>query len=612
MTGRPKVARSKFNSSSLSISLSLANLDPGSFVARMKKTLQMDKVSEDVPLVEQGLDSLMAVEVRTWFLKELDMDMPVLKILAGGSINDLVSDAAQRQTVVSLDGDGDSPSPADIATSTTSAEDPSQGASGTPASTVADPGSPSGKDQTVHDSSSLVPDQEIRAKLSYGQTRFWFLQNLLADKKALNMAVMFQLKGPLRVDAFEQALDVVAQRHEAMRTRIVDDAGDDDEDDEEDDDDDDGNLNDEPLQGIAPRSTVHLERIDITSPEQAQVELQRMHDHEWDLHSWESVKVRLLRLSNTVHYVVVGSHHITMDGLSFSVLFVDLEAAYSGRRPLQPLPATSQPRAFASQQRRDYESGRMKQSIEFHREALPRDAFIAPIPLFPFAKSTTRPTLTHYRLHQARAVLDRTQSNSLKQLARAARATTFHVYLALLQTHVFRLLPRAATDHLCIGIADANRLDQNFIGTMGFLLNLLPIHFARSDAEDPVPFDTLVRTTRDKTYAALAHSQVPFDVLLRELDVPRSPHHAPLFQVFVDYRQVVRDRSQFGECALDGEQWINAQTGYDLRLEITEDVSGETRLELNLQNALYSLESTEWMLKGFVDLIGDMCKDVAV
>lgn len=564
----------------------------------MKKTLQMEKVSEDVPLVEQGLDSLMAVEVRTWFLKELDMDMPVLKILAGGTINDLVSDAAQRQTIASLKG-GDLPSPADIFTSATSTEGPSRGASGTPASTIADPDSPSGKDQAVQDP-ALVPDEEIRAKLSYGQARFWFLQNLLADKKALNMAVMFQLTGRLRVDAFKRALEAVAQRHEAMRTRIVDNE-----------DDDDGNLDDEPMQGIAPRSTVHLEKIDITSPEQAQVELQRMHDWDWDLQSWESVKVRLLRLSSTVHYVVVGSHHITMDGLSFSVLFVDLEAAYSGRA-LTPLPTTSQPRAFAVQQRRDYESGRMKQSIEFHREALPRDAFITPIALFSFAKVTTRPPLTHFRLHQARAVLDRTQSNSLKQLAKAARATTFHVYLALLQSHIFRMLPSAATDHLCIGIADANRIDQKFIGTMGFLLNLLPIYFTRRDSEDTVPFDKLVRTTRDKTYAALAHSQVPFDVLLRELDVPRSPHYAPLFQVFVDYRQVVRDRSQFGECALDGEQWINAQTGYDLRLEITEDVNGETRLELNLQEALYSQGSTEWMLKGFVDLIGDMCKEIAV
>jgi acyl carrier protein len=41
-------------------------------------------------LIDLGVDSLVGVELRTWLLKELSVDMPVLKILGGASASDLV------------------------------------------------------------------------------------------------------------------------------------------------------------------------------------------------------------------------------------------------------------------------------------------------------------------------------------------------------------------------------------------------------------------------------------------------------------------------------------------------------------------------------------------
>lgn len=43
-----------------------------------------------------GVDSLVAVEVRSWFLKELTVDVPVMKILGGDSITDLVEFVTQK------------------------------------------------------------------------------------------------------------------------------------------------------------------------------------------------------------------------------------------------------------------------------------------------------------------------------------------------------------------------------------------------------------------------------------------------------------------------------------------------------------------------------------
>ena len=47
-------------------------------------------------LLELGIDSLVAVDIRAWFVTELRVDMPILKILGGSTIIDLVNDAVIR------------------------------------------------------------------------------------------------------------------------------------------------------------------------------------------------------------------------------------------------------------------------------------------------------------------------------------------------------------------------------------------------------------------------------------------------------------------------------------------------------------------------------------
>ncbi|RHZ43317.1 uncharacterized protein CDV56_101073, partial [Aspergillus thermomutatus] len=572
------------------------------FIARLKRTLQIppeESVNENVSLVEQGVDSLMAVEVRTWFLRELGVDMPVLKVLAGGNIQDLVHDAIQRLPpggahLPGIDNGVSNPDSEDSGTNALSSDhESSQIGQTTPASTPtygSDDRVPASKqlltDASVSNLQGLDSPTEITAPLSFGQNRLWFLQHYLEDKKTFNMAVMFQLTGALRIDDLSRALQVVAQRHEILRTRIVPY------------DDDDNDSDGTPRQGILSHPVIHLERKSVTQDE-IEGELQRMHDHEWDLHSWQAIKIRLLSVSQTLHYVLIGAHHITLDGWSFSMFFVDLEAAYSGK-PLSPLPATSQYRSFAAQQHNDYENGRMQRSIDFNRKTIP--GHLQPIPLFSFAKVSTRPSTMRYSLHEVQAQLEPARSDRIKQLARQCQSTTFHVYLATLQLQIFRLLPNLMD--FCIGLADANCLDPKFMGTIGFLLNLLPIHFRRSP--DGTRFREVVQATRDKVYGILEHSQLPFDVLLNELNIPRSADHTPLFQVFVDYRQIVQDRVMFGECKVGEERWCNARTGYDLRLEVTENPNGETLLRLGLQDSLYYAESAKMFLDSFLTLLDEV------
>ncbi|OJJ42361.1 hypothetical protein ASPZODRAFT_170169 [Penicilliopsis zonata CBS 506.65] len=70
------------------------------FVAYLKRLLRIpsaETVDELVPLVDRGVDSLVAVDLRAWFTKELQADIPTLKILNGGSVRDLVREAVEQE-----------------------------------------------------------------------------------------------------------------------------------------------------------------------------------------------------------------------------------------------------------------------------------------------------------------------------------------------------------------------------------------------------------------------------------------------------------------------------------------------------------------------------------
>lgn len=68
-----------------------------SFISKLERILQTSRehIHTSQPLLALGVDSLMAVEVRSWFLSELEVDVPVLKVLGGASIADLCVEASK-------------------------------------------------------------------------------------------------------------------------------------------------------------------------------------------------------------------------------------------------------------------------------------------------------------------------------------------------------------------------------------------------------------------------------------------------------------------------------------------------------------------------------------
>jgi hybrid polyketide synthase/nonribosomal peptide synthetase ACE1 len=171
---------------------------------------------------------------------------------------------------------------------------------------------------------------------------------------------------------------------------------------------------------------------------------------------------------------------------------------------------------------------------------------------------------------------------------------------------LFRL---GGIDDLTIGIADENRNDDYVMGTIGLFLNLLTLRFRH---EPNQKFADAIVEARMKTYGALEHSRLPFDVLLKELKVPRSSSYSPIFQAFFDYRQGAQEKQAFGNCEFQVETVHPGRTAYDITLDVTDSASNSTLVMFRTQTSLYDQAATDLLMKTYTNLLEVFSRDVSL
>jgi hybrid polyketide synthase/nonribosomal peptide synthetase ACE1 len=602
-------------------SQSYAKNHPDCFSEKLGVILQLgdQAVDHDAPLNELGIDSLVAVEVRAWFLKELKVDIPVLKIIGGASPTELCQKALELlpQAVLAgidapkaevpkpvakldlkvplqqKDEDSSSSSNASKANSTPGSMSPTIETPSTAQSSV---GSEVGdgdvfiaKSQKANAKADAFPPERRPQKflksvpISLAQSRYWFLQHLLADQSTHNVATYYRITGDLRVNDLTRAIRLVCSRHESLRTCFVADQ----------------TAEGEASQKVMPSSPLRLEIKNIESEEDVAIEYAKIRSYELDLETGDLLKLVLLTLSPSVHFLLMNYHHIIMDGISWQVFLADLQKAYNGE-PLGAPPR--QYPEFSVAQRKALESGAMDEQLNYWRQTFPSSDPPTVLPLLPMARVSARKSMKIYDTHQVEFRLEPALLERVKSFSKANGASPFHLYLAAFKAMLFSFMD--APD-LTIGVADAGRSEPNLQGSVGFFLNLLPLRFRRQDSQQ---FTNAMVEARNIHYAALENSRIPFDVLLAELNVARSSSYSPIFQAFLDYRQGFPTKHPFGNTEFEIKTVNHGQSAYDITLDVT-DSAVDTIVMIRAQKILYDMTATVLFSETFTHFLDTLTSD---
>jgi amino acid adenylation domain-containing protein len=424
--------------------------------------------------------------------------------------------------------------------------------------------------------------------LSFAQQRLWFLDQLEPGNPLYNNPAAIRLTGPLDPKALEQALNEIVGRHEILRTTFK-------------------MADGQPVQVIAPKLILTFPVVDLrTKPDvEREDEIMRLATEEarkpFNLSEGPLLRVILMKLTEDEHVVLLTMHHIVSDGWSVAVLIREVAALYEAftsgaRMPLPELPI--QYVDFAVWQRQWLTGKRLDEQLAYWKRHLAGAA-----PTLELPADRPRPAAQTYRGATRFFNLPVEIFRALKELSRQNDATLFMTLLAAFQTLLYRY---SGQEDFCVGAAVANRNRVETEGLIGFFVNMLALRCHLSG--DP-SFRQLLERARETTLGALAHQDLPFEMLVEELQPQRNRSHTPLFQVIFDLNNAAPGAMGAWELANLKAEALQLEAGVahaDLVMSLMENgdaLSGKLRYNIDIFDAATierMLEHFQVLLKGVV------------
>ena len=349
--------------------------------------------------------------------------------------------------------------------------------------------------------------------LSFAQERLWFLERMGAADTTYNMPpTALRLLGKLHVESLQRSFAELIHRHEILRTRFAIRDG-------------------APVQVIEAHPGFTLEVEDMTDlpaagardPLQRRVQAEALKT--FDLVSGPAFRVRLIRLDEREHVLLLTMHHIIADGWSMGVLGRELSTLYAsyvqGREsPLPQLPV--QYADYALWQRQWLQGESLQEQLSYWKARLAG----AP-PVLELPTDRPRPAVASFKGATRSFALSEELSAGIRELARREGVTLYMLILAAFQVLLGRW--SGQTD-IVVGSPIAGRTRPQLEPLIGLFINTLLL---RTDLSADPPFRELLRQVKATALGAYAHQELPFERLVAELKPERDLSRQLLFQVIL-------------------------------------------------------------------------------
>ncbi|RAW82688.1 non-ribosomal peptide synthetase, partial [Photorhabdus laumondii] len=418
---------------------------------------------------------------------------------------------------------------------------------------------------------AIVPlSREDQLPLSFAQQRLWFLAQLNGVSETYHIPLALRLRGRLDITAWQQALDTLFARHEALRSVFV-------------------AVDGQPQVELLPASSgLLMKKYDLRDMPDVDEQLASLSAQEanapFDLARGPLIRSSLVQLADDDHVFLLIQHHIVSDGWSLGILKSELEALYSAHLNQQPdplPPLTIQYPDYAAWQRQWLSAERIQSQSDYWRARLVDAPVLLDLP-------TDRPRSPQQLFAGALLPvnLDAELTRSLKRLSEQQGVTLFMTVLAAWVTVLSRL---SGQEDLVIGTPSAGRGRQEVESLIGFFVNTLALRVDLSGTPSVVELLARVRQT---ALAAQEHQDLPFEQVVEIVQPPRRLAHTPLFQVMFAWQNNGNTEWQLPGLAVSPVEQAFDVVKFDLELNLFE-VEGRIVGYLNYATALFDQATIE-------------------
>ncbi|NOU50884.1 amino acid adenylation domain-containing protein [Pseudoalteromonas sp. JBTF-M23] len=357
----------------------------------------------------------------------------------------------------------------------------------------------------------IAASSATRGVVSFQQQRMWLVDTLRSGAIEYHLARSFVMKGPLQLATFQQALTHVIDQNEVLKTTYA-------------------KHGDTLYQHVMPDFELPLSIVDHTlqhvTPNRDNTNIiTQFINRPFNLSSEPPLRLLLQKYSSEHFELTIVIHHIAADGWSIALFCQHIAVHYAGLQSQKTLPV--QPNKlryidFACWQRHMLNEQNLALLAQWWQNRL-KDC--QPNVTFALDNPRAQHMAISAKLHVSH--IDSELCGKIEDLAKQLGTTPFTIIYSAFS--ILLAFHGNETDTL-IGTPIANREHEQTSELIGFIANTVLL---RHQVDYTQSFSNCVTKVKSIMTDAFAHSQLPFEVLLDSLDVPRHANQPPLINVFL-------------------------------------------------------------------------------
>ncbi len=313
---------------------------------------------------------------------------------------------------------------------------------------------------------------------------------------AYHMVAAYDVTGGLRADLLDEALRLLVRQHEALRTVFC-------------------MIDGEPRQIVLPECELGV-RVVLDARDGV--------ERPFDLEHGPLLRVLLEPRDERRWRLLLVMHHLIGDGWSFGVLVNELTTRYGELADGRMVPVTGPRPQFADFVRWEADAvpaAEIDRQVRYWRTQFSGTS--ADLELCPVL--TRKPSWDN-KIEAVEFTIGSEFTATLALFARERGATMYMAVLAVFQLAVAR---RCGRERFVLGGASARRTTRELADVVGLVANfMLPVV---ADLTGSPSYAQVLDRVRAQTIDALAHQDVPIDVLLQAVDPDRGPGVPPTLQI---------------------------------------------------------------------------------
>lgn len=425
-------------------------------------------------------------------------------------------------------------------------------------------------------------------ELSYSQKRLWFMYQMDPDNPVYNIPKILRLNGELNINALEQSLGKIIERHEVLRSSFINRAGD-------------------PRQYVKNYQGFQLPIIKIDGEKvedrrRACLDFLREDIHQgFDLMNGPVFRAGLYCISETEHVLALVIHHIVSDGWSHQVLFKELSELYKTfsrgeASQLKELPV--QYADFVVWQKESLENGSTtEKSLEYWKNNLKHSLPLLGIP-------------TDYKRRQVQDFDGDVETisvpiniiHNLRLFNKRKKSSMFMTMLAAFKVLLYRYTNE---EDILVGTANAGREEAELEQLIGFFVNNLVL---RTNVTNQLTFNELCQKVKDTMLMAFEHQNIPFEKLVEELQPERSLSYNPIYQVYFTYQKDYWSGASLDNLIVTPINLPLKTSKVDLSMHV-EEYHDEMFVHIEFKTSLYKPATIKRLLEHFLIVLEGAIKN---